>query len=109
MNVQFVLVVYVCLLFEDFSLPVVVVGILCHLCYASLLSTFPVISLLSPGFIGGTCTFNYGVNVTGGRAGSLGMTTPSLLHVGLGKGSGILTRKCFCTVSMCSKMVLFSA
>ena len=40
---------------DGFPALLVAVGILTHLCYGSLLSTFPVISLLSPGFIGGTC------------------------------------------------------
>ena len=41
-------------LFEGFPLILVVVGLLCHLCYASLLTTFPIITLLSVGFIGGS-------------------------------------------------------
>lgn len=53
---QFVFVVYICLLVVDgFPVTLISVGILAHLFFGSLLTTFPVISLLSPGFIGGTC------------------------------------------------------
>ena len=46
-------------LVDGFPLLLVMVGILSHLCYGSLLSTFPVITLLSPGFIIGTRMWNY--------------------------------------------------
>ncbi|XP_019861396.1 PREDICTED: protein TEX261-like [Amphimedon queenslandica] len=42
------------LLFDGFPWLLISAGVLCHLCYASLLSTFPNISLMSLGFIGGT-------------------------------------------------------
>ena len=48
---------------DGFPLLLVAVGILTHICYASLLSTFPVISLFSPGFIAGTCTKSVVYNV----------------------------------------------
>lgn len=41
-------------LLEGFPLTLVLVGVACHLCYGSLLTTFPIISLCSMGFIGGT-------------------------------------------------------
>ena len=41
-------------LFEGFPLILTIVGLLCHLCFASLLTTFPIITLLSVGFIGGS-------------------------------------------------------
>ncbi|XP_064383014.1 protein TEX261-like [Halichondria panicea] len=51
----FVIVLYIGLLvFDGFPWGLVVVGLLTHLLYGSLLTTFPVISLLSPGFVGGT-------------------------------------------------------
>ncbi len=51
---QFVLIVYVCLLVDGVPVSLVAVGFLTHVCYGSLLANFPVISLFSPGFIGGT-------------------------------------------------------
>ena len=57
--VQLVVVMYVGLwLVDGFPVLLVITGVLTHLCYGSLLSTFPVISLLSPGFIAGTCTYS---------------------------------------------------
>jgi len=57
----FVFVVYICLLVVDgFPITLISVGILAHLFFGSLLTTFPVISLLSPGFIGGTLLFLVG-------------------------------------------------
>jgi hypothetical protein len=43
------------------GLPVLLVltAVLAHLCYGSLLSTFPLISLLSPGFLAGTGPLHY--------------------------------------------------
>ena len=52
---QLVVLLYVGLLVIDgFPLLVVVVGILVHLLYGSLLTTFPLISPCSPGFLGGS-------------------------------------------------------
>ena len=57
-TLQVVVVMYMGLWVVDgFPVLLVAVGILTHLCYGSLLSTFPIISLLSPGFIGGTCMY----------------------------------------------------
>ena len=54
-------------LLEGFPVSLIAAGILTHVCYASLLSTFPIISLLSPGFIGGTgiYTCNYSIPYSG--------------------------------------------
>ncbi len=52
------------LVFDGFPWGLVVVGLLTHLLYGSLLTTFPVISLLSPGFVGGTCECMYGSGIT---------------------------------------------
>ena len=44
---------------DGFPLGLTVVGIALHLLYGSLLTTFPVISLCSIGFIGGTGERHY--------------------------------------------------
>ncbi|CAI8052297.1 Protein TEX261, partial [Geodia barretti] len=41
-------------LIDGFPVLLVLTAVLAHLCYGSLLSTFPLISLLSPGFLAGT-------------------------------------------------------
>ena len=50
-------------LLEGFPLVLVLVGVACHMCYGSLLTTFPIISLCSMGFMGGTG------NLMGGASG----------------------------------------
>ena len=56
-SLQFVVVVYVALLIDGLPWLLILSGLLAHVLFGSLLSTFPIISLLSPGFIGGTCMF----------------------------------------------------
>lgn len=51
---QFVLICHICLLFDGFPWSLVLVGILCHICYGSLMITFPVIPLCSVGFLAGS-------------------------------------------------------
>ena len=51
---QFVLLSYILLLFDGLPVVLIVLGLLSHICYGSLLTTFPSITLLSPGFLGGT-------------------------------------------------------
>ena len=58
-HTQFVIIVYICLLADGLPIPLILVGILTHVCFGSLLTTFPVISILSPGFIGGTRASTY--------------------------------------------------